>query len=188
MCPRGPQMSASYHDLSLWLPYKGGFMACASCVFQGDLNGHRGLVPSNFLQAVPEEAVAEPVGAQPAPQAKKDSQVGTFWNINTELPVIYIQCQMQHVHTSLMSFLNPVHCLHSVVSSLTLRCCISCVHCMALYRSKGEVCTLRNDCKCFHRELCGDPLDLDFLFPNVILSLTHLDQTSLITHNLCSSH
>lgn len=39
-------------------------------LFQGDLNGHRGLVPSNFLQAVPDDA---PV--QPAPEPKKESQV-----------------------------------------------------------------------------------------------------------------
>lgn len=45
------------------------------CVFQGDLNGHRGLVPSNFLQALPEEAPPEPVSAPPAPEPKKESQV-----------------------------------------------------------------------------------------------------------------
>ncbi|XP_063751497.1 RIMS-binding protein 2-like isoform X3 [Eleginops maclovinus] len=37
--------------------------------FYGDLNGQRGLVPSNFLQAVPEEAPA-----QPAPEHKKELQ------------------------------------------------------------------------------------------------------------------
>ncbi|XP_039634531.1 peripheral-type benzodiazepine receptor-associated protein 1 isoform X14 [Perca fluviatilis] len=43
--------------------------------FYGDLNGHSGLVPSNFLQAVPEDA-------QSAPEAKKESQ-GT-WTSSTE--------------------------------------------------------------------------------------------------------
>lgn len=42
---------------------------------QGDLNGHRGLVPSNFLQALPEDAPAELVSAPPAPEPKKESQV-----------------------------------------------------------------------------------------------------------------
>ncbi|XP_071317042.1 RIMS-binding protein 2 isoform X2 [Trachinotus anak] len=42
--------------------------------FYGDLNGHRGLVPSNFLQALPEEAPAELVSAPPAPEPKKESQ------------------------------------------------------------------------------------------------------------------
>uniref|UniRef100_A0A3Q0S1P6 RIMS binding protein 2 n=1 Tax=Amphilophus citrinellus TaxID=61819 RepID=A0A3Q0S1P6_AMPCI len=38
--------------------------------FYGDLNGHRGLVPSNFLQAIPDDA---PV--QHAPEPRKESQV-----------------------------------------------------------------------------------------------------------------
>lgn len=49
---------------------------------QGDLNGHRGLVPSNFLQALPEDAPAElhpsaapPPPPPPAPEPKKESQV-----------------------------------------------------------------------------------------------------------------
>ncbi|XP_077360967.1 peripheral-type benzodiazepine receptor-associated protein 1 isoform X3 [Festucalex cinctus] len=42
--------------------------------FYGDLNGQRGLVPSNFLQALPEDAPAEHVPAQPAPEHKKESQ------------------------------------------------------------------------------------------------------------------
>ncbi|XP_041807847.1 RIMS-binding protein 2 [Chelmon rostratus] len=45
--------------------------------FYGDLNGHRGLVPSNFLQAIPADAPAEAVPAQPAPEPKKESQ-GTW--------------------------------------------------------------------------------------------------------------
>ncbi|XP_026038443.1 peripheral-type benzodiazepine receptor-associated protein 1 isoform X18 [Astatotilapia calliptera] len=45
--------------------------------FYGDLNGHRGLVPSNFLQAVPDDA---PV--QPAPEPKKESQ--DAWTSSTE--------------------------------------------------------------------------------------------------------
>ncbi|XP_076606049.1 peripheral-type benzodiazepine receptor-associated protein 1 isoform X2 [Chaetodon auriga] len=50
--------------------------------FYGDLNGHRGLVPSNFLQALPEDAPAEFVPAQPAPEPKKELQ-GT-WTSSTE--------------------------------------------------------------------------------------------------------
>lgn len=46
---------------------------------QGDLNGQRGLVPSNFLQALPEDAPAEHVSAQPAAEPKKESQVRTFF-------------------------------------------------------------------------------------------------------------
>ncbi|XP_068455823.1 peripheral-type benzodiazepine receptor-associated protein 1 isoform X2 [Clinocottus analis] len=42
--------------------------------FYGDLNGHSGLVPSNFLQAVPEDAPAKPPSAQPAPEPRRDSQ------------------------------------------------------------------------------------------------------------------
>ncbi|KAI3373066.1 hypothetical protein L3Q82_006414 [Scortum barcoo] len=42
--------------------------------FYGDLNGHRGLVPSNFLQPLPENAPAEQVSAPPAPEPKKESQ------------------------------------------------------------------------------------------------------------------
>ncbi|XP_040907093.1 LOW QUALITY PROTEIN: peripheral-type benzodiazepine receptor-associated protein 1 [Toxotes jaculatrix] len=42
--------------------------------FYGDLNGHRGLVPSNFLQALPDDAPAELLPAQPAPEPKKESQ------------------------------------------------------------------------------------------------------------------
>ncbi|XP_037543643.1 RIMS-binding protein 2 [Nematolebias whitei] len=41
--------------------------------FYGDLNGHRGLVPSNFLQPIPDYAPAEPVCAPPAPEPKKES-------------------------------------------------------------------------------------------------------------------
>ncbi|XP_034033426.1 RIMS-binding protein 2 isoform X2 [Thalassophryne amazonica] len=38
--------------------------------FYGELNGHRGLVPSNFLQALPQAAAA----AEPAPEPRKESQ------------------------------------------------------------------------------------------------------------------
>ncbi|XP_038144251.1 RIMS-binding protein 2 isoform X2 [Cyprinodon tularosa] len=41
--------------------------------FYGELNGHRGLVPSNFLQAFPDEP--EPASVQnPAPELRKESQ------------------------------------------------------------------------------------------------------------------
>ncbi|XP_014844535.1 PREDICTED: peripheral-type benzodiazepine receptor-associated protein 1 isoform X2 [Poecilia mexicana] len=44
--------------------------------FYGELNGHRGLVPSNFLQAFPEEPPPppEPISVQPAPEPRKDLQ------------------------------------------------------------------------------------------------------------------
>lgn len=42
---------------------------------QGDLNGHRGLVPSNFLQALPEDLPAERASAQPAPEPRREPQV-----------------------------------------------------------------------------------------------------------------
>ncbi|XP_061658634.1 peripheral-type benzodiazepine receptor-associated protein 1 isoform X3 [Syngnathoides biaculeatus] len=42
--------------------------------FYGDLNGQQGLVPSNFLQALPEDAPAEHISAQPAPEQKKELQ------------------------------------------------------------------------------------------------------------------
>ncbi|KAM8898037.1 peripheral-type benzodiazepine receptor-associated protein 1 isoform 15-T17 [Spinachia spinachia] len=42
--------------------------------FYGDLNGLSGLVPSNFLQAVPEDAAATAVSAHPAPEPKRESQ------------------------------------------------------------------------------------------------------------------
>ncbi|XP_037834893.1 peripheral-type benzodiazepine receptor-associated protein 1 isoform X2 [Kryptolebias marmoratus] len=41
--------------------------------FYGDLNGHRGLVPSNFLQSIPDSAPTEPVCAQSAPEPRKES-------------------------------------------------------------------------------------------------------------------
>ncbi|MED6244911.1 hypothetical protein ATANTOWER_027418 [Ataeniobius toweri] len=45
--------------------------------FYGELNGHRGLVPSNFLQALPDEPPPESLssGAQSAPEPRKESQV-----------------------------------------------------------------------------------------------------------------
>uniref|UniRef100_A0A3Q3DX17 RIMS binding protein 2 n=1 Tax=Hippocampus comes TaxID=109280 RepID=A0A3Q3DX17_HIPCM len=46
---------------------------------EGDLNGQRGLVPSNFLQALPEDAPAEHVSAQPAAEPKKESQVAAYF-------------------------------------------------------------------------------------------------------------
>ncbi|XP_062414239.1 peripheral-type benzodiazepine receptor-associated protein 1 isoform X3 [Pungitius pungitius] len=42
--------------------------------FYGDLNGLSGLVPSNFLQAVPEDAPATAVSAHPAPEPRRESQ------------------------------------------------------------------------------------------------------------------
>uniref|UniRef100_A0A3Q1HJA1 RIMS-binding protein 2 n=1 Tax=Anabas testudineus TaxID=64144 RepID=A0A3Q1HJA1_ANATE len=42
--------------------------------FYGELNGHRGLVPSNFLQALPEDS-------QPAPEPRRESQVAAFLSI-----------------------------------------------------------------------------------------------------------
>uniref|UniRef100_A0A096MB60 RIMS-binding protein 2 n=1 Tax=Poecilia formosa TaxID=48698 RepID=A0A096MB60_POEFO len=43
--------------------------------FYGELNGHRGLVPSNFLQAFPEEPPPpEPISVQPAPEPRKELQ------------------------------------------------------------------------------------------------------------------
>ncbi|XP_041863794.1 RIMS-binding protein 2 isoform X2 [Melanotaenia boesemani] len=50
--------------------------------FYGDLNGHRGLVPSNFLQAFPDNPPAEPVCPQPAPEPKKESL--DTWTSSTE--------------------------------------------------------------------------------------------------------
>ncbi|KAM4619784.1 peripheral-type benzodiazepine receptor-associated protein 1 [Polymixia lowei] len=43
--------------------------------FYGDLNGHKGLVPSNFLQALPNEAPPGPPASQPAPVPRKEPQV-----------------------------------------------------------------------------------------------------------------
>lgn len=63
---------------------------------QGDLNGHKGLVPSNFLQAFLEDLPAEQVSTQPAPEPKRESQVwqrlsGTYGHLQnsrwTCLPV-----------------------------------------------------------------------------------------------------
>ncbi|TKS83617.1 RIMS-binding protein 2 [Collichthys lucidus] len=50
--------------------------------FYGDLNGHRGLVPSNFLQALPEDPPPDPHPAPPAPEPRKESQ-GT-WTSSAE--------------------------------------------------------------------------------------------------------
>ncbi|XP_062261672.1 peripheral-type benzodiazepine receptor-associated protein 1-like [Platichthys flesus] len=54
--------------------------------FYGDLNGHRGLVPSNFLQALPEDAPAEPVTAQPATEPKRESQVTVTSSTESQHP------------------------------------------------------------------------------------------------------
>ncbi|KAE8287991.1 Peripheral-type benzodiazepine receptor-associated protein 1 [Larimichthys crocea] len=50
--------------------------------FYGDLNGHRGLVPSNFLQVLPEDPPPDLHPAQPAPEPRKESQ-GT-WTSSAE--------------------------------------------------------------------------------------------------------
>ncbi|KAM6970622.1 peripheral-type benzodiazepine receptor-associated protein 1 [Aplochiton taeniatus] len=42
--------------------------------FYGDLNGHKGLVPSNFLQAVPEPGEGAAGGPQPASEPRKETQ------------------------------------------------------------------------------------------------------------------
>ncbi|XP_053297261.1 peripheral-type benzodiazepine receptor-associated protein 1 isoform X2 [Pleuronectes platessa] len=54
--------------------------------FYGDLNGHRGLVPSNFLQALPEDAPGEPVSAQPATEPKRESQVTVTSSTESQHP------------------------------------------------------------------------------------------------------
>ncbi|XP_034462032.1 peripheral-type benzodiazepine receptor-associated protein 1 isoform X5 [Hippoglossus hippoglossus] len=54
--------------------------------FYGDLNGHRGLVPSNFLQALPEDGPAEPLSAQPATESKKESQVTVTSSTESQHP------------------------------------------------------------------------------------------------------
>ncbi|XP_047462963.1 peripheral-type benzodiazepine receptor-associated protein 1 isoform X4 [Mugil cephalus] len=50
--------------------------------FYGDLNGHKGLVPSNFLQALPDDPPAERVCVQPAPEPKKEPQ--DTWTSSTD--------------------------------------------------------------------------------------------------------
>lgn len=64
------------------------------CVFQGDLNGHKGLVPSNFLQALPDDAPAERVCVQPAPEPKKEPQVALlfFFACTTIEVVDFLTC------------------------------------------------------------------------------------------------
>ncbi|KAM3868936.1 peripheral-type benzodiazepine receptor-associated protein 1 [Diretmus argenteus] len=49
--------------------------------FYGDLNGHKGLVPSNFLQALPEAPPGQ-TPSQHAPEPKKESQVS--WTSSAE--------------------------------------------------------------------------------------------------------
>ncbi|XP_077449259.1 peripheral-type benzodiazepine receptor-associated protein 1 isoform X4 [Stigmatopora argus] len=46
--------------------------------FYAELNGQRGLVPSNFLQAFPEDPPAEPVSVQTATEHKKESQESSY--------------------------------------------------------------------------------------------------------------
>ncbi|XP_056140316.1 peripheral-type benzodiazepine receptor-associated protein 1-like [Lampris incognitus] len=43
--------------------------------FYGDLNGHKGLVPSNFLQVLPEEAPSRPPPAPSAQEPKREPQI-----------------------------------------------------------------------------------------------------------------
>ncbi|XP_078121725.1 peripheral-type benzodiazepine receptor-associated protein 1 isoform X2 [Sander vitreus] len=69
--------------------------------FYGDLNGHSGLVPSNFLQAVPEDAPS----AQSAPEAKKESQ-GT-WTSSTAQQQQQQQQQQQPGPSTLEEALQP---------------------------------------------------------------------------------
>ncbi|KAJ7997370.1 hypothetical protein DPEC_G00228280, partial [Dallia pectoralis] len=59
--------------------------------FYGDLNGHKGLVPSNFLQAAPEAAGKSPSSEpQPPPQAvshpRRESQVSPVPQLNQMTP------------------------------------------------------------------------------------------------------
>ncbi|XP_069366183.1 RIMS-binding protein 2 isoform X15 [Paralichthys olivaceus] len=54
--------------------------------FYGDLNGLRGLVPSNFLQALPVDAPAELLSAQPATEPKKESQVTVTSSTESQQP------------------------------------------------------------------------------------------------------
>ncbi|KAA8586416.1 hypothetical protein FQN60_000252 [Etheostoma spectabile] len=67
-----PRESSPNTDIEAELTFSAGD------IIHGDLNGHSGLVPSNFLQAVPEDAPS----AQSAPEAKKESQGN--WTSSTE--------------------------------------------------------------------------------------------------------
>lgn len=124
-----------------------------SCKFQGDLNGHRGLVPSNFLQALPEEP-------QPAAEPRRDSQVALRF---------YLVCTAGGEHVGILPTVTLIighfhitkRCLITCTFYQSLCCVISCffnstlhtffcpiVSCMAFYRSTNELYTLRHDCKC----------------------------------------
>ncbi|XP_031712750.1 peripheral-type benzodiazepine receptor-associated protein 1 isoform X10 [Anarrhichthys ocellatus] len=84
--------------------------------FYGDLNGHTGLVPSNFLQAVPEDAPAKPQSAQPGPEPRRESQ----------------------------RLVAVIFCCVSLISALSHFFCPT-ISCMAFCRSRNEVYTSRLD-------------------------------------------
>lgn len=63
-------------------------------IFQGELNGHRGLVPSNFLQALPEDT-------QPAPEPKRESQVALLFCLFSRTTAYGCVCNFltcSHIH------------------------------------------------------------------------------------------
>ncbi|XP_040006424.1 peripheral-type benzodiazepine receptor-associated protein 1-like [Xiphias gladius] len=125
--------------------------------FYGDLNGHRGLVPSNFLQALPADAPAELLSAQPAPEPKKELQVALHFCLLSCTLYTYFG----HVPKSLTSkrnfFYFIFHHLH-VFPDRTFCHFLFCffnpvlshffcptVSCMALCRNRNELFTLRLD-------------------------------------------
>lgn len=136
------------------------------------MNGHRGLVPSNFLQALPEEPPAERPPAPPAPEPKKESQV-------EETHTVRLLAKPQ---TRQQAFsLTNVFSVPSPLLSLTVCCHLyfaPSVACMAFFRrSTNELCTLRRDRKCSERHLCfpfsRSPLPLHVLVPPLRCSFNH---------------
>lgn len=117
------------------------------CGFQGDLNGHKGLVPSNFLQAFPETEEDAARTEHTVTESRRDSQVRVCVYV-----CVFIAC-INVDHCMYFSFYSVHHWLTALVSPAVFcsACRLMCVcfyFCM-VFRSTGEVFTLNSDRKCF---------------------------------------
>lgn len=107
------------------------------------MNGHRGLVPSNFLQALPDDPPAERPPAAPAPEPRKESQVGGDANSPVARKTSSVSAPPSFLHSLILCchlYFAPFCFLHGLFFPR---------------RSTNELCTLRRDRKCSgERHLC----------------------------------
>uniref|UniRef100_A0A8C1RF53 RIMS-binding protein 2 n=1 Tax=Cyprinus carpio TaxID=7962 RepID=A0A8C1RF53_CYPCA len=113
--------------------------------YYGDLNGHKGLVPSNFLQAFPETEEDAAQTEHTVTESRRDSQVLVcvcvfIACINVDHCMYFPFCSVHHRLTALVC--------PAVFCSACRLMCVCFYFCMA-FRSTGEVFTLNSDRKCF---------------------------------------